>query len=1155
MADIISLTLTIKSNNGTINLNKDNQNTTITIDGGTYRMSINNLNFIKKMYAPGEIIADIQFSITSGEWVKISKDSLEKVFKKAEVDLAYSDKTICGGYYVHEIIPRYKEKSMFVTMKMYSPDKLMTLAVDCHSFISMRLGRDIIEGQKNNFKLPYDNNKAVEYDYSNMKQLSSTENYKEAIFPYLVQYNESYWDFLVRTCNRWGEFLYFEDGKLHIGYDEPKTIAENSIIKKYDTITYDDLNTKPIGETSGSHYSDEATYDEHVLSTKLKKDDYDQVLGRIISSPENGLGIWFANTIGNLLSSGKNLFDFVVDTTVDETIACGQASKKTNEKNSEFNKKYFSEYSNDQITDVKKAHYNGTGDEYNVFSAYKPHINAELYAKVLKGELDAINGTITIDFDTAYQDLKLGQIITIDNDTQRYIVVQVNSKDIIKNIVVKDEVMETKKTVYQVVAIAKDKAGNFFYPIMHPAGHIRFSGPQLAYVPKEGVSDPTRQGRVRVKFPWHSSDKNDITPWLAFAHPGGNGGTGSYYRHYENEQVLVDFVNGNVERPYVVGALAIKEQQVPVATRVNNIVHTTPYGQSIKMTDGAGAGITAFLTNMNPTLKMIKGFYPSETLFDFEEGKSLQGSVEISDKFGIYTIKGSSDGRNVTISSPYGDVKIGAFTGITVSAPNGDVKIQGKNVTIEAGNNLTLVSGKNIKNKWYTTDYGSSTGANFGIAVAEAVTKKLAAQVGGLIDISVLRYTIETFIRPVEGKLQVKSNRYLALEAGKGKTVYPSEAYNTPIRKTKNLFLDISNDNKKIRTILLFKKVNETFNAVNSTSDSFCTSYFNNFNACHNAIQGLKQHISDNTKTVQNNATLPCKKWEEIVDWLWTHDTADEQTVKNSIGFTGMLKEMNDDEITAEVKNFFCPPNAKNKKGKKTKKTAGYIKGIQEKRRKSIVDQVKLIQSYIHQLSILDMRTAINANALIDDDAKQALGAMELPHYFNVKNDQQLGRFYSTFTKDEIESLTRMLRRKYYVILVDNVYKMPRETVGGVNGVGGAVPEAPNFDMLYSEDDWKKYVDSIQDVFKESKSTLLETVTQVTSDALLGSIGGLVSDLQDWAAFGPNKKGKILFSDGGSTKVLGEEIKNVKMGILDNPETVPSMSKATSKIIRDLMKA
>ena len=1153
MADIISLTLTIKSNNGTINLNKDNQNTQITIGNKTYLMSINTLNFTKKMYSPGEIIADIQFSITSGTWVKISKDNLEKVFKKAEVNLAYSDQTICGGYYVHEIIPRYKESSMFVTMKMYSPDKLMTLAVDCRSFISMRLGLDIIEGQKNNFKLPYDNNKAVEYDYSNMKHLSSSENYKEAIFPYLVQYNESYWDFLVRTCNRWGEFLYFEDGKLHIGYDEPKAIAEKSKIRKYDTITYDDLNTNPIGDTSGSHYSDEATYDDHVLSTNLKKDDYDQVLGRIISSPENGLGIWFANTIGNLLSSGKNLFDFVVDTTVDETIACLQASKKTNEKNDDFNKKYFSEYSNNDITEVKKAHYNGTGNEYNQFSAYKPHINAELYAKVLKGELDAANGTITIDFDTTYQDLKLGQVITINGEAQRYIVVQINSKDIIKNILVKDEVMETRKTVYQAVAIAKNGTDSRFYPALHPAGHIRTSGPQLAYVTKEGVSDPSRQGRVRVKFPWQTSDKSDITPWLAFAHPGGNGGTGSYYRHYENEQVLVDFVNGNVERPYVVGAMAIKGQELPVSTRVNNIVHTTPYGQSILMTDGSGAGMTAFLTGMSPALKMIQGFYPSDTFFDFEEGKSLQGSVEITDKFGIYSIKGSSDGRNVTINSPYGDVKIGAFTGITVSAPNGDVKIQGKNVTIEAGNNLTLVSGKNVKNKWYTTDYGSSTGANFGIAVAEAVTKKLASLVGGFADISVLRHTIEVFIRPVEGKLQVKSNRYLALEAGKGKTLYPTDAYDKPVGKVKNYFMEIHNDNKKIQTIHLFKKVKETFNAVNSISDAFCTTYFNNFNACHNAIQGLKQHINDNTKKVQNNATLPCKKWEEIVDWLWGNTAADEQTVKNFIGFTGMLKEMNDDEITAEVKRFFFPSCGKNQKRKKPLKKK--IKALQENRRKSIIDQVLLIRSYIYQLSILDMQILIGANVHIDDDAKQALGAMELPHYFKVKNDQQLGRFYATFTKDEIEGFTRMLRRMYFVILVDNVYKMPREAVGGVNGVGGAVPKAPNFEMLYSEDDWKTYVDSIQDVYKESKSTLLDTVTQAASDAIFGSVGSLVDDMQDWAAFGSNKNGKILFSDGGSTKVLGSEIKDAKVAVLDDPSTVPSISQAISKKIRELMKA
>ena len=43
MADIISLTLTIISKNGTVNLNKDNKNTQITIGNKTYLMSINTL--------------------------------------------------------------------------------------------------------------------------------------------------------------------------------------------------------------------------------------------------------------------------------------------------------------------------------------------------------------------------------------------------------------------------------------------------------------------------------------------------------------------------------------------------------------------------------------------------------------------------------------------------------------------------------------------------------------------------------------------------------------------------------------------------------------------------------------------------------------------------------------------------------------------------------------------------------------------------------------------------------------------------------------------------------------------------------------------------------------------------------------------------------
>lgn len=45
-------------------------------------------------------------------------------------------------------------------------------------------------------------------------------NDKEFIQPYLVQYNESFFDFLVRVSNRCGEFLYYEDGYFNIGWEK-----------------------------------------------------------------------------------------------------------------------------------------------------------------------------------------------------------------------------------------------------------------------------------------------------------------------------------------------------------------------------------------------------------------------------------------------------------------------------------------------------------------------------------------------------------------------------------------------------------------------------------------------------------------------------------------------------------------------------------------------------------------------------------------------------------------------------------------------------------------------------------------------------------------------------------------------------------------------
>lgn len=70
---------------------------------------------------------------------------------------------------------------------------------------------------------------------------------------------------------------------------------------------------------------------------------------------------------------------------------------------------------------------------------------------------------------------------------------------------------------------------------------------------------------------------------------------------------------------------------------------------------------------------------------DWSDLKDLSGGFYMGDRFGMYELAMSSHDRKVTINSPFGNVEIGAFTGITINAPNGDIKIKGKNVSIEAG--------------------------------------------------------------------------------------------------------------------------------------------------------------------------------------------------------------------------------------------------------------------------------------------------------------------------------------------------------------------------------------------------------------------------------------------------------------------------------------
>ena len=105
-----------------------------------YNLSLVDFKFQKKMYQPTEIIAKIQISLADTKstevntetWKPVSKKVVEKLFSDKKVSLSSlpsdSQEDFVGeDYYVKDVKVNYKPTSMFVTLGIYSLDKLLTL--------------------------------------------------------------------------------------------------------------------------------------------------------------------------------------------------------------------------------------------------------------------------------------------------------------------------------------------------------------------------------------------------------------------------------------------------------------------------------------------------------------------------------------------------------------------------------------------------------------------------------------------------------------------------------------------------------------------------------------------------------------------------------------------------------------------------------------------------------------------------------------------------------------------------------------------------------------------------------------------------------------------------------------------------------------------
>nr|WP_269462883.1 type VI secretion system tip protein TssI/VgrG [Burkholderia stabilis] len=94
-------------------------------------------------------------------------------------------------------------------------------------------------------------------------------------------------------------------------------------------------------------------------------------------------------------------------------------------------------------------------------------------------------------------------------------------------------------------------------------------GPQSAIVvgPKGQEIHTDGMGRIKVHFPWDRYGKNDqeSSCWIRVSQPWAGRGWGTVAIPRVNQEVIVDFLNGDPDRPIIVGRMFNAEQTPPYA--------------------------------------------------------------------------------------------------------------------------------------------------------------------------------------------------------------------------------------------------------------------------------------------------------------------------------------------------------------------------------------------------------------------------------------------------------------------------------------------------------------------------------------------------------------------------------------------------------------
>ncbi|MEG2126746.1 MAG: phage baseplate assembly protein V [Bacteroides sp.] len=844
-------------------------------------LSLVSLSYKKKVYQPGRIEIKLQLTPLN-ENVPIKLNDIIEAFESKRVDYYddYTDKEekgnipcVCSNYYIFEIYPQNTNSSLQVILIAYSPDKYMTFNKYSKAYTGKKLIKNILINELRIFPFPkatkeitsfkiYDkkgwhsvdivlkimsvtvddtikNLQHIKYDFLDPKLKSKIE--AECIFPYLIQYNESFYDFLVRITNRCGEFLFYENGCFYIGIPdntEIEIITDNvhSISASKQIVPKGTPNTnycsynycKPISSIGSKNekyssavlcYNPEITDEDYATSftdsgpldkgtndlTENKTNDStekkanDSWVFNYIKKENDYIGArdWVSTTWSSLnepnaILIGTSLITNLLKLSIKADI---NVAKKNKTKKEQYLKLLSSDTDKTVIERKLSEH-----DEGNYqFSSSGRLTSGDFYNVIFSNEIKASNNAITIDMESksAYA-LLLGNKISFDNKS--YIISEAEGSVIFTN------ARFERSRKYKAIPSLGEGSNKNWYPPVAECPRVRQSTTQRAFVVDN--DDPLRLNRVRIRYPWQiiADEKVDnASPWIRVSMPMASVDSGFNFIPEIDDEVLVNFENGNVEHPYVAGSLYYMDGHKPKDSNRGGGTRSisSRNGHRIIFTDPKDGG--SFINSFFPLGGILGEFFDFGSLCNLknEDQKKLAGGIELTDEYGLYSIRMSSSKRSISIDSPFGKVDINAFTGISINAPNGDIKIAGKNVTIEAGNNLTIKSGTNItQGRVFSKPVNKSTLKK--TIVTDAADSLLELLNPKLIDLKLLRCVLEAIIHPIGGTMLIKSNRYMCLEAGNGSVTITPEKKMFSGNNINNAFSNIAGLKDKAAPV--FKK-------------------------------------------------------------------------------------------------------------------------------------------------------------------------------------------------------------------------------------------------------------------------------------------------------------------------------------------------------------